>query len=36
VAIDARNHRFGGGESRFESALVDAVQWVASSGETQR
>ena len=28
VAIDARNHRFGGGESSFGTALVEAVEWV--------
>ncbi len=28
VAIDARNHRFGGGESTFSAALVEAVEWV--------
>jgi len=36
VAIDARNHRFGGGESAFAAALVDAVTWVSSTGEEQR
>ena len=30
VAIDARNHRFSGGESRFAAALVEAVDWVSS------
>jgi type IV secretory pathway VirJ component len=30
VAIDARNHRFSGGESRFAAALVEAVGWVSS------
>jgi hypothetical protein len=30
VAIDARNHRFNGGESRFAAALVEAVDWVSS------
>jgi hypothetical protein len=29
VAIDARNHRFSGGESRFAAALVEAVDWVS-------
>ncbi len=29
VAIDARNHRFSGGESSFAAALVEAVVWVA-------
>jgi hypothetical protein len=36
VAIDARNHRFGGGESAFAAALADAVAWVSSTGEEQR
>lgn len=31
VAIDARNHRFSGGESRFAAALLEAVAWVSSS-----
>jgi hypothetical protein len=30
VAIDARNHRFNGGESKFAVALVEAVDWVSS------
>jgi hypothetical protein len=30
VAIDARNHRFNGGESKFAAALVEAVDWVSS------
>ena len=30
VAIDARNHRFSGGESAFAAALIEAVGWVAS------
>jgi hypothetical protein len=30
AAIDARNHRFSGGESKFAAALVDAVNWVSS------
>lgn len=33
VAIDARNHRFSGGESAFAAALIEAVSWVASGGE---
>jgi hypothetical protein len=33
VAIDARNHRFSGGESRFAAALVEAVDWVASTAQ---
>ena len=33
IAIDARNHRFNGGESRFAAALVDAVRWVAAHDE---
>jgi len=28
VTIDARNHRFSGGESRFAAALIEAVEWV--------
>jgi hypothetical protein len=36
VAIDARNHRFGGGESRFAEALVEAVEWIIGSGEESR
>lgn len=35
VTIDAHNHRFGGGESSFASALVDAVGWVAE-GEGEK
>jgi len=31
VAIEARNHRFSGGESTFADALVRAVEWVSSS-----
>jgi len=30
VAVDARNHRFSGGESSFAAALTEAVSWVAS------
>ena len=33
VAIDARNHRFSGGESTFAAALLDAVGWVVSGGQ---
>jgi pimeloyl-ACP methyl ester carboxylesterase len=33
VAIEARNHRFSGGESSFAAALLDAVSWVASGGQ---
>jgi hypothetical protein len=33
LAIDARNHRFSGGESAFSAALVEAVAWVSSGGE---
>jgi hypothetical protein len=33
VTIDAHNHRFSGGEASFAAALVDAVGWVAESGE---
>jgi dienelactone hydrolase len=30
VAIDARNHRFSGGESSFAAALTEALSWIAS------
>ena len=30
VAIDARNHRFSGGESGFAAALIEAVGWVGA------
>ena len=33
LTIDARNHRFNGGESAFSAALVEAVAWVSSGGE---
>jgi Thioesterase domain len=33
VAIDARNHRFSGGESSLAEALLDAVGWVVSGGQ---
>jgi hypothetical protein len=36
VAIDAHNHRFNGGESKFAAALIDAVSWVASSAEDSK
>ena len=36
VAIDARNHRFSGGASRFGAALVEAVDWVSSTGDERR
>lgn len=36
LAIDARNHRFNGGESRFAAALVEAVDWVSSRVEERR
>lgn len=36
VAIDARNHRFSGGASRFAAALVEAVEWVSSIGDERR
>jgi Bacterial virulence protein (VirJ) len=36
VGIDARNHRFSGGESEFVAALVEAVNWVASSAEDSK
>jgi hypothetical protein len=29
VTIDARNHRFSGGEPMFATALVEAVRWVS-------
>jgi hypothetical protein len=31
VAIDAHNHRFSGGESRFAAALIEAVEWVKAN-----
>ena len=31
IVIDARNHRFSGGEPSFAAALVKAVAWVSSS-----
>jgi pimeloyl-ACP methyl ester carboxylesterase len=36
VVIDARNHRFSGGESSFATALVNAVTWVSSSAAESR
>jgi hypothetical protein len=36
LAIDAHNHRFSGGASRFAAALVDAVEWVSSAGNEGR
>jgi pimeloyl-ACP methyl ester carboxylesterase len=30
VAIAARNHRFSGAESDFATALIEAMQWIAS------
>ena len=36
VAIDARSHRFDGGEARFAEALVEAVKWIGSSAEETR
>ena len=33
VAIDARNHRFSGGEPGFIAGLVEALGWVCSSEE---
>ena len=30
LAIDARNHRFSGGEASFTAALTEAVSWAAS------
>jgi hypothetical protein len=32
-AIDARNHRFSGGESSFAAALIEAMRWIASDKE---
>jgi hypothetical protein len=32
VVVDARNHRFNGGESRFAAALVEALGWISPSG----
>jgi hypothetical protein len=32
VVVDARNHRFNGGESRFAAALVEALSWISPSG----
>jgi hypothetical protein len=32
VVVDARNHRFNGGESTFASALIEAVDWISSNG----
>jgi hypothetical protein len=31
VVIEARNHRFSGGEASFDAALAKAVAWVSSS-----
>jgi hypothetical protein len=31
VAIEARNHRFSGGEASFAAALAEAVDWVSST-----
>jgi len=31
IVIDARNHRFSGGETSFAAALIEAVTWVSSS-----
>ncbi len=36
VVIDARNHRFSGGESSFAAALTSAVAWVSSSAAEWR
>ena len=36
VVIDARNHRFSGGESGFAAALTSAVAWVSSSAAEWR
>ncbi len=32
VTIDARNHRFSGGEAGFAAALIEAMHWIASDG----
>ena len=29
-AVEAKNHRFSGGESAFDAALRDAMQWIIS------
>jgi hypothetical protein len=36
VPVDARNHRFNGGESRFAAALVAALDWVSTREEDRR
>jgi hypothetical protein len=36
VPVDARNHRFSGGESSFATELVKAVTWVTSSATEAR
>ena len=36
VTIEAHNHRFGGGESSFAAALVEAVDWVSSVSEERK
>lgn len=28
--VDARNHRFSGGKAAFDTALLDALRWIAS------
>jgi hypothetical protein len=33
MTVDARNHRFSGGESRFAAALVEALEWVSSTAK---
>jgi hypothetical protein len=36
VVIEARNHRFSGGEASFGAALATAVAWVSSSAAEWR
>jgi hypothetical protein len=33
LVINARNHRFSGGESGFAAALIEAMRWIASDRE---
>ena len=32
LAVDARNHRFSGGESTCAATLMEALAWVSTSG----
>ena len=34
-SVDARNHRFSGGKATFDAALLEALQWIASTQEPQ-